>query len=169
MGISAWKTRRIFHIFTIRFTPFTIHLNIKIALYSNCEVIICAQIVSQLVMSYNFDQTVIFLCSLFGHFVQRANKIWYLRRLILALHGYQISLTSCMKWWNSKWLKTSSWSKLFCNMIIIMKCQKWIYEWMNGKKIIWIRNGLKDRYIAFKKGIGLWIEIAIPVSYSILG
>ena len=33
--------------------------------------------------------------SLCHHFVEEANEIWYLRRLMIALPGYQISLTSC--------------------------------------------------------------------------
>ena len=28
-------------------------------------------------------------------------SIWYLRRLFIDLRGYQVSLASCTKWWNS--------------------------------------------------------------------
>ena len=39
--------------------------------------------------------------------------MWYLKRLIIALPGYQISLTSCTKWKNIEELKKSILSKLF--------------------------------------------------------
>ena len=51
--------------------------------------------------------------SSFHHFVQEVNEIWCLRSLIIALPGHQDSLTICTKWWNGKWLKVSTWSKLF--------------------------------------------------------
>ena len=41
------------------------------------------------------DQMLTFNGLSFCHFVQEVNDIWYLRRLIIALPGYQISLTSC--------------------------------------------------------------------------
>ena len=44
----------------------------------------------------NFDQLLI-ACYSINHFVLEDNKIQYLRRLIIALPGYQISLTSCTK------------------------------------------------------------------------
>ena len=39
---------------------------------------------------------------LFHHFVQEVNQICYLRSLIVAHPGYQISLTSCTKWQNDE-------------------------------------------------------------------
>ena len=42
----------------------------------------------------NVNQMLTFNCSSIRHFVQEVNEIWYLRSLIIALPGYQMSLTS---------------------------------------------------------------------------
>ena len=49
----------------------------------------------------------------FRHFVQEVNEIQYLRSLLIALTGYQISLTSCTKWWNDEQLKGKCFFFLF--------------------------------------------------------
>ena len=58
-----------------------------------CEGCIC-DIISKrdIFLQNNFDQMLTFDHSSFHHFVQEVNEIWYLRRLILALPGYQMSL-----------------------------------------------------------------------------
>ena len=61
----------------------------------------------------NFDQTLIFSHSPFHHLVQEVNEIWYPWRASINLLRYQISSTSCTRWWNGKWLHVRFWSKLF--------------------------------------------------------
>ena len=50
-----------------------------------------------LVVQNNFEQTLNFKHSLFGHFIHEVNKMWYLGGALTALPGYQIALTSCAK------------------------------------------------------------------------
>ena len=61
----------------------------------------------------NFDHMLTFNWSPFHHFIQEADEIWYPGRVIIKLLGYQISLTSCTKWWNDEQLKVRVWSKLY--------------------------------------------------------
>ena len=67
----------------------------------------------------NFEQMLTFKHSLFGHFIQQANYIWYLGGALTGLPGYQISLGSCTKWPNSECLNVSIYSKLLCATSVV--------------------------------------------------
>ena len=62
-------------------------------------------------MNNNSKQTLTFEYSLFGHFVQEVNLIWYLGEEVTDRPGYQISLASCSKWSNSKYFKVTAFSE----------------------------------------------------------
>ena len=54
-----------------------------------------------------FDEIITFDHTPFHYFVQKVTTIWYPGRAIIKLCMYQISLTSCTKWWNDKRLNVS--------------------------------------------------------------
>ena len=45
----------------------------------------------------NLNQALTFYCLPLRHFIQEFNEIWYQRKLVIALHCYQILLTFCTK------------------------------------------------------------------------
>ena len=59
-------------------------------------------------MNNNFKQTLINEYSLFGHFVQKLNLIWYLGEEVTVCPGYQILLASFSKCPHYKYLKVTA-------------------------------------------------------------